>query len=625
LYRDIIEEANMTGGYMGKILRVDLSRRELKDEVLDEKLCRDFIGGYGIGARIIFNEQKAGVDPLGPDAILGFLSGPLTGTDAISGTRYTVAGKSPLTGGWGDANSGGYFGAYLKFSGYDGVLFTGISEKPVYLSIDNGQAELRDATHLWGRDTYETEDILKTEPGGDIAVACIGPSGEELARVACIMHNKGSAAARSGLGAVMGSKKLKAVAVKGTMKVPVADAKGIKELRKNYLGKLGGHIDWIRKFGTTFVTVSSAESGDSPVKNWGGVAVNDFPDARPLGADPIAARKLKKLACYHCPVGCEAIMKAGTGEYKYEAGSFRPEYETLAMLGSNCCNNNLESIMKANDICNRYGIDTISAGAIMAFAMECYEKGFINKKDTGGIEMTWGNHKSLVAMLEKMARREGLGDILADGVRIAAEKIGSGAGKYAIHIQGQEVPGHSPAAGFHWPATYIANATPARHTQGSEGFSQELMPEYDKGSFRGRGQAHRIGTMEQHVVMCTGMCLFVIGALPSYQAIAEFMRAITGWDITLDELLTAGERIENVRQAFNIREGINLLKFEVPGRILGQPPPRVGPLAGVSVDADTLVREYIAAMDWDPVTAKPNKKKLKELGLEDVARELWPR
>ena len=612
----------MMRGYMGKILNVNLSKGELRDEALDEKVCREFIGGYGIGARILFSRQKAGVDPLGPENTLGMLAGPLTGTNAISGTRFTVVGKSPLTGGWGDANSGGYFGAYLKFSGYDGIFFTGISEKPVYLFIDNGKAELRDAAHLWGKDTYETDDILKSELGKDVAVACIGEAGEKLSLVSCIMHNKGSAAGRSGLGAVMGSKRLKAVAVKGKMKVPVADEKGLKELRKNYLGKLGGHIDWIRKYGTSFVTVRSAEGGDSPVKNWGGVAVNDFPNANPLGADPIDARKLKTVACYQCPVGCEAVMKEGTGEYKYKAGSYRPEYETIAMLGTNCLNNNLDSVFMANDMCNRYGIDTISAGSIMAFTMECYEKGLITKKDTGGIEMTWGNHKALVAMMEKMGRREGFGDIIADGVRAAAQRIGQGAEKYAIHIHGQEVPGHSPVAGFHWPATYIANATPGRHTQGSEGFSQELMPEYDKGSFRGRGQAHKTGTCLQHVVMCCGMCLFVTGALPSNHVIAEFMRAVTGWDITTEELLKAGERIENMRQAFNIREGLNLMKYEVSGRILGKPPHKAGPLAGVSVDADTLVKDYLVAMDWDVITAKPSEKKLQELGLDDVAREL---
>jgi aldehyde:ferredoxin oxidoreductase len=614
----------MARGYMGKILKVNLSRNELKDEALDENICRQFIGGYGIGARIIFSQQKAGIDPLGPDNILGILTGPLTGTKAISGTRFTVVGKSPLTECWGDANSGGCFSAYLKFSGYDGLFFTGISEKPVYLYINNGKAQLRDAAHLWGKDTYQTEDILKSELGKDTAVACIGQSGEKLSLISSIVHGKGSVAGRSGLGAVIGSKRLKAVVVKGKMKVPVADEEITRKLRTKYLGELGGHLETVRKFGTSFTTVASADTGDSPVKNWGGVAAIDFPDANPIGAEALDAYRQKSTACYQCPVGCEAIMKEGTEEYKYEAGSYRPEYETIAMLGTNCLNTNIESIIKANDICNRYGIDTISTGAIIAFAMECFEKGLINSKDTDGIEMTWGNHKALVAMTEKLAKREGFGDILADGVRIAAEKIGKGADKYAIHIHGQEVPAHNPVAGPSMIITYIANASPGRHTQGSERYHlQGLLPEFSQQSDSERIRAYVRGSNFQHSLMCSGTCLFVYMALPRIDAIAEFMSAVTGWEITTDELVKTGERIANIRQAFNIREGINPLDYEVSDRILGKPPQKAGPLAGVSVDADTLVKDYLAAMDWDLTTAKPSEKKLKELGLEDIARELW--
>ena len=613
----------MAHGYMGKILRVDLSRNELKDEPLDENLARQFIGGYGIGARIIFSEQKAGVDPLGPDNILGILTGPFTGTRAISGTRFTVVGKSPLTGGWGDANCGGYFGAYLKFAGYDGVFFTGMSEKPVYLFIDNGQAELRDAAHLWGKDSYQTEDTLKSELGMDVAVACVGASGEKLSRIAGIIHDHGHAAARSGLGAIMGAKRLKAVAVKGKMKVPVADEKRTKELRKKYLGELKGPLDKLKKFGTTFVTVSCIESGDSPVKNWGGVAVVDFPDAKTIGDEAVRAYRLKRTACYLCPIGCEAMMKEGTGEYKYQAGCHRPEYETSAMFGSDCLNKNVESIIKANDICNRYGIDTISAGAIIAFAMECYEKGLISKKDTDGIEMSWGNHKAIVAMMEKLAKREGFGDILADGVKIAAEKIGQGAEQYAIHVRGQEVPAHNPIAGFALATTYITNATPARHTQGSEEHHIEgLLPKFDKQSFSGRAPVYRRGSNFQHFLMSSGFCLFVYNALPHVDAVIEFMRAVSGWDVTTDELVLTGERIGNIRQAFNIREGTSPLPYRISGRLVGKPPLKAGPLAGVTVDEDTMVREYLAAMDWDQKTARPSNKKLKELGLEDVAQEL---
>ncbi len=613
----------MPGGYMGKLLAVDLSRRELTDEPLDEDLARRFLGGYGLAARLCFSRQPAGADPFGPDNLIGFFTGPFTGTPAVSGTRFTVAGKSPLTGTWGDANSGGTLGAFLKFAGYDAVLFRGIAERPVYLFIDNGQAELRDAAHLWGKDTYETEDILRGELGEDIAVACIGPAGEKLSRIAAVIHHKGSAAARSGLAAVLGAKKLKAVAVKGNLKVPLADEKKVRELRKMCLSQLGGHINVMRKLGTTFTTVPSIESGDSPVKNWGGLAVRDFPDATPLSGENIDTRRLGRVACYQCPVGCEATLKAGKGEYRYEAGTYRPEYETIVMLGSNCLNDNVESIIKANDMCNRYGVDTISAGAVMAFVMECYEKGLITKQDTDGLEMTWGNHRALVAMLGKLARREGFGDVIADGVRMAAQKIGPAAEEYAIHVHGQEVPGHNPMASFAMGTTYLTNATPARHTQGSEEHHQEgFIPPYDKGSCRGRGQAHAKGAKFQHALMCTGMCLFVNMAIPKAENIADFMQAVTGWDVTTEELIETGERIENMRWAFNIREGINQRHFTISDRLLGRPPHQEGPLAGVTVDDKALVNEYLTEMKWDFKLAGPSGRRLRELGLEDVAEAL---
>jgi aldehyde:ferredoxin oxidoreductase len=615
----------MAGGYTGKILFVDLSKGQLKDEVLDEKLGRQFIGGYGIGARILFSRQKAGVDPLGPDNTFGILTGPFTGTPVLSGTRHTIVGKSPLTGGWGDANSGGYLGAHLKFAGYDAVFFTGISEKPVYLFINNGKAELRDAAQLWRKDCYQTEDILKSELGKNVEVACIGQSGENLSLIAAVMHRKGSAAARSGLGAVMGSKKLKAVAVTGNMKVPLADEERAKKLRRKCWDGMKGQSGWLKEFGTQLFTVEAAHSGDSPVKNWGGVGAIDFPDAELIGVKSLVKRQSKAFACYLCPIRCRRYMEEGTGEYKYEAGSYRPEYETSAMLGTNCLNSNLESIIKVNDICNRYGCDTISAGASIALAIECFENGLITKADTDGIEMTWGNHKAIVAMTEKLAKREGFGAVLADGVKVAAERIGNGADKYAMHIGGQEIPAHDPKFGFQFATTYRLDPTPARHTQGHEGIQPPgLLPKFDQKSFGGRGEVHKIGSNFQHAVNCTGMCDFVYFNLPSADFINEFMSAVTGWEVTTDELLKTGERISNIRQAFNMREGLNPLKFKVPDRVIGRPPHKEGPLAGITVDEETLVKDYLAAMDWDPKTAKPSKKKLQALGLEDVAQELWP-
>ena len=597
----------------------------MEDEALDEGLCRQFIGGYGLGARVLFSRQKAGVDPLGPDNILGFTTGMLTGTPSISASRYIVVGKSPLTGGWGDANSGGNFGPYLKFAGYDNIFFSGIAEKPVYLFINNGKAELRDAAHLTGKDTFQTEDILKGELGKDVEVACIGPAGEKVARIAAVMNNKGRAAGRSGLGAVMGSKKLKAIAVKGNMEIPMADAARANELRKKYLKELSGHVDMLRDNGTPGIFIDCAESGDTPTKNWSGTATIDFPDYKDIGGDPVIERQEKRYACYRCPIGCGGHMREGRGEYKYEAGAHKPEYETLGMFGADCLNSSVESIIKLNDICNRYGVDTISAGATMAFAIECYERGIITKADTDGIEMTWGNHKSIVAMTEKMVRREGFGDILADGVKVAAGRIGGDASSYAMHIQGQEIPAHDPKFGYHWATTYRMDATPARHTQGP-GIPVPGMdlPEHDEKAFSGRAEAHKLGSDFCHVVSCTGTCIFGFWALPDVDAFIDFMNAVSGWDFTREEIFKTGERIANMRQAFNIREGLNPLKYKIPGRIYGHPAPTQGPLAGVTVDEDTLYSEYLTAMDWDTRTTKPTKQKLLELGLEDVAKALWP-
>jgi aldehyde:ferredoxin oxidoreductase len=603
------KEVYMAGGYMGKVLFVNLSTGELENETLDEKICRDFIGGYGLGVRILYGRQKAGVDSLGPESILGFITGPLTGTPAPTGARYTVVGKSPLTGTWGDANSGGEFGPYLKFAGYDAVFFSGISARPVYLFIDNGKAELRDAGHLWGKDTYETESLLQAEHGRESRVSCIGPSGEKLSLISCVITQRGCAAGRSGLGAVMGSKKLKAVAAKGNQTVPVANKEAVDRLRKEYMTALNdkqsrgyAFLESFRKYGTGNHAALSAHSGDTPVKNWGGIGVTDFPDVSGLEPDPVIANLDKHIGCWHCPIVCQGSLKEGTGEYRYPAGSRRPEYETLASFGAMCLNNNTESIAMANYICNRYGIDTISAGCTVSFAIECYENGLITREDTDGIELSWGNHGAIVAMTERLARREGFGDILADGVKLAADRIGRGTKKYAVHIGGQELGMHDPklmppmvgdmasAA-----ARYQMDATPGRHTQG-----------FGPTSFM------------QHVLSAAGLCYF--GRMWPY--LTNFMNAVTGWDYSQDELSKAGERIATLRHVFNLREGINPLKWSVHPRIIGKTPFESGPLAGVTADIEAQIYWNLGALDWDRFTTRPSKKKLAYLGLDDVVTDL---
>ena len=355
----------MAGGYMGdgsaKVLFVDLSTGEMKDELFGEEIIGKFLGGYGLGAKIMYDRQKPGVDALGPENMLGFLTGPLTGTPAIIGSRYVVVGKSPLTDSWGDANSGGYFGPNLKFAGYDGVFFTGQSEKPVYLLIDEGKAELVDAGELWGKDSSDTEDMLKEKHGSKTNIACIGQSGEALSLISCIMNDKGRAAGRSGLGAVMGSKKLKAVAVKGSLKVPMADEAAAKELRRKYIPKINvGFADILKEYGTAGLPATASETGDSPAKNWGDAGSEVFPNSGAISDDAVMEYQERKWACWQCPIACGGHMKVTKGPFAVEG--HKPEYETLASFGTMCLNDNLESIIKLNDICNRAGLDTISAG-----------------------------------------------------------------------------------------------------------------------------------------------------------------------------------------------------------------------------------------------------------------------
>ena len=599
----------MGGGYMGKVLFVDLSTGRIQEETPEESLYRDFIGGYGVGARVLYSRQKGGVDALGPENTLGIMSGPLTGTPAPLGCRYAVVAKSPLTGGWGDTNCGSDFGPYLKFAGYDGVFFTGISPRPVYLVIDEGKAELKDAGHLWGKGTFEAEDALKEAHGKDTRVIAIGPAGENLSLISAIITNKGSAAGRSGLGAVMGSKKLKAVAVRGTKKVPVASAEAVEKLRKDYLAIImkSPARNGLHNFGTCSHTDNSAHSGDTPVKNWGGVGVLEMPDVSGLSKEKFNGGVATRSGCWRCPVACHGRLKDGAGEYKYPAGTKRPEYETAAAFGAMCLCTDAEAIAMANHICNYYGVDTISAGTVVAFAMECYEHGIITKKDTGGIDLSWGNHRGMVAMTEKIAKREGFGGVLADGVKKAAERIGKGAEEFAVHIGGQELGLHDPKfdfpgfAGTPTSAKYKMDAAPGRHTGGF-------------------GPTH-FGWL---VINAAGLCLHINTMVNGAQYATEFLAAVTGWQRPLEEILKCGERIEVMRHVFNLREGDNPIKLQVHGRITGQPPQTEGPLAGVTADLDAQVYWNLGAMDWDRVTTKPSRKKLLELGLNDAADELWP-
>jgi aldehyde:ferredoxin oxidoreductase len=620
----------MTGGYVGKLLFVDLTEGTTREEELSEDLARKFIGGYGLGVRILYDMMPGGVDPLGPDNVLGFLTGPLTGSGAVFSGRYVVVCKSPVSGTWNDANSGGYFGPELKKAGYDAVFISGASEKPVYLWINDGEVELRDASKLWGLDATESLQALIEDTGEKkMRAALIGPAGERQSLLACIMNDRHRAAGRGGAGAVMGSKKLKAVAVRGTGEVPVADPKRLKAINRTVRaamkdGPMAQMMAGFGEYGTGMGNVGSALSGDSPVKNWGGVGVIDFgaDAANNLSVPPIDAKyKTKAYGCASCPLACGAHYEVNDGPWPIGHGD-RPEYETWAAFGSTCLNSNAEAIIKVNDICNRAGLDTISTGMTVAWAIECYENEVLNRQETGGIELTWGNGAAIVDITQALADGKGLGATLALGSKAAADKLGKGH-EYLVTVRGIEVPMHDPKLGPGLARTYQYDATPARHVKGGAGLMQIMDPTSAKYNYEGTGFLDVMVTSNIEMINICGLCLF--GMYAGVEGVQmQLMEAVTGWSFKSQDQMQAAMRVMNMKQAFNLREGLTPADFSVPARIVGKPPQEAGPVAGVTVDNDRLADNFFAAMGWDRETGKPSRRMLELMGgMDDVIEDLY--
>jgi len=624
----------MVDGYAGRIGFVDLSTGEIKTEILDESLARDYIGGQGIGARILFERQKKGVDPLGPESYLGFTTGPLTGTKVPTGGRYMAVCKSPLTGGWGDANSGGYFGAELKAAGWDAIFVNGAASSPKYITVFDDRIEIKDADHLWGQDTVDTEKSIQKDAGDKkIRIASIGPASEKLSLISGIVNDAGRIAARSGVGAVMGAKKLKAVAVRGTGKAGIADENELDRLRKAYIKEMkdmGGFTQLLMKHGTCGLTSGLVACGATPVKNWRYTGEQSFANLEKIGdPDTVIQYQSRKYGCANCPIACGGIFNVTSG--KYPVGeTHKPEYETIGAFGTLCMCDDLESIIKLNDMCNRSGLDTISAGTALAFAMECFENDIITESDTEGITLTWGNAEAMVAMTEKMISREGFGDILADGVKIAAEKIGNGSEEFAMHVGGQEPGLHNalflPSRG----TGFVCDPTPGRHTaapmariDGGPGqfapYPELKIGQFDKYTYTGKGPMSATASNYLQVGASTGVCLMPMMFFGNYPLI-EFFNAVTGWDLDVDEVLTTGARIQTLRHCFNLREGIAPSDVKLPKRMAGQPPQEDGPVAGVTLDVDNLAREYRQAMGWDPDSGIPDENTLEKLDLIQLVK-----
>jgi len=621
-------------GYMGTLLFVDLTKRKIREEELSQETARAFVGGYGIGARTIMERGKAGADPLGPENIFGIGTGPFTLSGVVSSCRFTTMGKSPLTGFWGDANSGGNFANALKASGYDIVFFEGKADSPVYLLIDNGKVEIKDARHLWGKDTAVTEELIRQENNNkNLKVALIGPGGERLSRIAAVINDRGRAAARSGLGAVMGSKNLKAIACAGTMKPGVFDKPKLQALMKKMLKEVkekpSGMYYALSTTGTPGAMIMHMSEHDVPIKNWGGNHVEDFPESKwnRVSWDGMAKYVKKKYACTGCPIGCGSILDLEAGEY-HVTDAHKPEYESLAAFGPMCLNDDMESLVYANELCNLYGLDTISAGSTVAFAIECFENGLISKEETDGLELRWGNSDAIIGVLRKMCLREGIGDILADGAKRAAERIGRGAEKLAMHSGGEMLAMHDPRCYPGWGATYVSDAAPGRHTRGGTAFAEHggvneivypaigVPTKLERYDTVGKGKYHAILAGWQHWVNTSGVCLFAVDGMP--MAFLDCMNAITGWDLDYGEIIETGKRITTLLHAFNLREGFKPDDFKLPERVNGNPPMKAGGLKGVTIDSEALKRQFYEAMGFDAATGQISEEAIGRLGLREV-------
>jgi aldehyde:ferredoxin oxidoreductase len=620
-------------GYMGKILRVNLSKSKITEEALDENAVRMFLGGSGLGTKYLFDEVKKGIDPLGPENKLIFMTGPLTGTPAPSSGRYTVVAKSPQTGFWGQANSAGFWGAGFKRSGFDGVIFEGISPKPVYLVTEDGKAELGDAKSFWGKNTSETTKLIKEELGEKFLVTCIGIAGEKLVRFASIINDAdhpywGRAAGRCGMGTVMGSKRLKAIASRGTMKITMANEETFKEEAKTKQSYCREGIvkQTIGQYGTAAAVDMVAQRGGFPTRNWQ-TAV--FPNSEKINASELNERILaKRKGCFSCAVDCGPVSDIKTGPFASTGEG--PEYESIGSFGGMCDIDNLEAITHAHFLCNEYGLDTISTGSTIAFAMECYERGVLTKKDTDGLEVKFGDPDVMIKLLHKIGRREGIGNLLAEGTRIASEKLGKGTDRFAMNVKGLELAGYDPrAAKIMGLAFATANRGGCHCTSQAYGPAFMVLPyliveDTDVGDILQEipGTAKVVKDLEDALAVfdADGGCKFT-SWVTTPDDWATLISCLTGWEFTASDYRKTGERIYNLERAYSIREGLTRADDTLPKRLLEDPLPE-GPAKGQVVHLEPLLDAYYGFRGWDG-NGKPTPEKLKELGLDWVIKKIY--
>jgi aldehyde:ferredoxin oxidoreductase len=617
----------MFSGYHGRILRVDLSQARVSIEEPDEVFYRRYLGGAGLVAYYLLKEVPPGTDPLDPENRLVFACGPLTGVPLAGSGRNAIGARSPLTGAMGEADVGGFWGAELKAAGFDATVVQGQARSPVYLWVHDGEAELRSADHLWGLENKETHSAIRQELGEKRArIALCGPAGENLVRYAAIVADLKHVAGRTGLGAVMGSKKLKAIAVRGTGRAPMAEPDRVGELarwlRANYRDLMGKFPD----MGTGVSVI--------PYNSMGCLPVHNFRDGHLEGADAIGREGMAEQvvvrmeSCYACAVSCKKVVDLQE-PYHVDPAYGGPEYETAVSIGSNCGVADVYAVSKASERLNALGLDSISAGGTIAFAMECFENGLLTPGDTGGLELRFGNAGAVLEMIEAIAAREGIGDLLAEGTKRAAERIGKGTERFAVHVKGQELPYHDPRIQHGLGLGYAVSYTGADHCHNAfdRGYEQEATMD----SVRNLGvletmaatslgpekvRAVLYGSLREHLNNCLGLCMF----LPyRNDQVVEAVQAVTGWQTSTWELWKSAERLLTMARAFNVRHGFTPSDDCLPPRMaetLGEDGPGM-PIDPAAVEAALPL--YYEMMGWDPQTGMPRHAKLYELDIGWVA------
>jgi aldehyde:ferredoxin oxidoreductase len=622
----------MGHAFVGQILRVNLTSGTVSTETLNPVWARQTLGGAGLATRYLLELTPPGIDPLGSQNVLIFMTGALTGTPSASASRYSVVAKSPQTGYWGQSNSGGFFGPAMKWSGFDGVIFEGVSPEPVYLLLKDGAAELRPAAHLWGLTVPYCEDGLQSEIGKSANIACIGPAGENLVRYASIMNNKHRAAGRTGMGAVMGSKRLKAIACSGNQRISLYNApefNQVSQRQRQYMDESVIKIV-IETYGTNMVADLVNMRGGYPTHNW---QQGTFEQIDNVNGQAMTDQVLVEgVRCYACPVACGRGTEIREGKWKGKKGE-GPEYETVDTLGAMCGIDDLNAITMANYRCNEYGLDTISTGATIAFAMECYQRGYLTPEQAGGLALQFGDADLVVNLVERIARRDGIGDLLAEGSLRMAQRLGQDSEHFAIQVKGLELPAYDPRA---TKITGLAYVTANRGGDHMNGYVQgptfidmpflivddsTIADPYAADPHDARVLIDLENALD--VLDALGGCKFM-GVVVSANELVDLVRAATGWDFDLAEFRKCGDRLQNLARIYNAREGMRREHDILPQRLMADPLPD-GPAQGMVFDQASLEKmkdSYYELRGWDKATGIPTENKLRELELDDLIPQL---